>query len=552
MSSRKILIAILLVAALLRFWGLGRGDPVNDEVFYAFRGLGMMDFDLAEHQTTPWEWFDPHIPSWTYLSFHDHPPLVFYIEHIFLRAFGEHNTSFRLPSALLGIASVFFLYRIGTFLYTSRVGLLAAAILAVTLNHVYISRVGMQEAYVIFFLLLASLFFLKSLTDERYWIPTGIVLGLGFLTKFTFFIAPIIFIAYLALRAPRYFKNKKLWIGALCSVILFSPVIIYNLMLWRATGHLDFQFSFLFGQHPEVWRDTPGKDIGTLSYRIAIFIPRLISTNSWLFLTVFAATLIGFLASLRAGARAAIRHHGFLIITLALLTLFLLFIGPSFRFLTMLTPFMALTVALGLNAFFEKYFTAQRTLALILLGFFLLFETAYAINNEIVYYPKGPQPWFSSAVRYENYNWGYNALETFMEREVSGKMPALTFDLKYQFLDTLRDDAVAQGLKDNKEPYPALFVTYGNFDHGAKLWVLDRFHIYHAWPIIDWDTYQQYLHEQGSDYYQRTGFRYFYFIATANIVPTPEFRALVRNAEMTRIFNPRGEEVFVIYKLVVK
>ena len=113
MDKKKLVIfAILVIAAILRLWGLNRGDTMSDEVFYAFRAIGPMDFDHAEFQTTPLEWFDPQIPAWTKLSFHDHPPLVFWVQHFFIKIFGENNFAFRLPSALLGIASVWLVYLI--------------------------------------------------------------------------------------------------------------------------------------------------------------------------------------------------------------------------------------------------------------------------------------------------------------------------------------------------------------------------------------------------------------------------------------------------------
>jgi len=184
-NSNRFLFAILLVAALLRFYGLSRGDPVNDEVFTAFRAIGMLDFDAAPEQTTPLEWFDPVRPSWIRLSFHDHPPLSFLVQHFFIRIFGEHTFAFRLPSALLGVFAVYLAYLIGRRLWTERAGLIAAALYGITVNGVYISRVGMQEAYVIFFLLLAAHFFLKSLEKDAYLVWTGVAIGLGLITKYT-------------------------------------------------------------------------------------------------------------------------------------------------------------------------------------------------------------------------------------------------------------------------------------------------------------------------------------------------------------------------------
>jgi len=222
------LIIILIAAAALRLYGLDRGDTVNDEVFYAFRAIGMLDFDKAEVQTTPLEWMDPNIPWWTKLSFHDHPPLVFWVQNIFMKVFGDKRWAFRLPSALLGVASVYLIYLIGRKLFSQnaslaesrRAGLLAAAFFAVTLNNVYITRTGMQESFVIFFMLLASYLFLKN-----YFVWTGAIMGLAFLTKYNTFILAPIFLVYLLIYRRRVFLNKKFWLGALLPILIFSSLM---------------------------------------------------------------------------------------------------------------------------------------------------------------------------------------------------------------------------------------------------------------------------------------------------------------------------------------
>ena len=154
-KKEYLILIILIVSTFLNLWGISRGDPINDEVLTGFRAIKLVDFDEAAQQTTPWEWMDGHIPWWAHLSFHDHPPLVFWIEHFSISLFGENNFAMRLPSALLGITSVYLLYLLIRRLYSRRAGLMGAALYGVTLNHLYISRVGMQEAYVIFFILLA-------------------------------------------------------------------------------------------------------------------------------------------------------------------------------------------------------------------------------------------------------------------------------------------------------------------------------------------------------------------------------------------------------------
>lgn len=577
------IVAILILAATLRIYGLERGDTVNDEIFYAFRAIGPLDFDKAETQKTPLEWWDSRqqaadgrldgqvrIPWWTSLSFHDHPPLVFWVQHVFIKIFGENNFAFRFPSALLGVASVYLVYLIGCQLFFPRAGLMAAALIAVTLNNVYIARTGMQEPYIIFFMLLASYLFLKAMKNDTYLIWTGIALGLGFLAKYNAFILVPILFTHLLFYKREYFKNKKFWLGVLLTILIFSPVIFYNVMLYRAVGHFDFQISHIIGQVPEGWREAPGKEIGTLGDRIKNFIPRLIASHSWLFLILFGTSLL-FL------------RNAFLFLVLGFLFLLLLLVSPSYRFLTMLTPWMAL----GVGAFLQAgghYLRAglmrkagkvlakgERALPhhperarwaseesdrimpnglfVAIIAITTVFEIFYSYNNQIAYYPKGPEPWMASKIRYENYNWGYNELGKFLEEELKNKMPAFTFRARYQFIEELQDKSLQNAEEDGFEPYPALFVYYGNFDEGGRLWNLDRLNIYRGWPIISLETYFQYLQENGFDYYDRVGFQYHYFIVASNIVEPPELRQLIGSFNPILIKNPRGDTVFKIYKI---
>ncbi len=551
MGKKQLIIIVLIVAAILRFWGLERGDTMNDEVFYAFRALGLLDFDHAEFQTTPLEWFDPNIPFWTKLSFHDHPPLVFWVQHFFLKVFGENNFAFRLPSALLGVASVYILYLIGFLLYSRTVGLVSGLILALTVNHVYISRTGLQESYVIFFLLLTSYFFLKALKKDNYFIWAGISLGLAFLIKYNSFVLIPVFFTYLLIFNRGKLLNKKLWIGVLLAVLIFSPVILYNLKLYQAVGHFDFQFSYLFGQNPEVWRVAPGKEIGTLAERARNFMPRLVASNSWALLLVFGLSLVGLAVAVFKDPQNAFRKNAFLILSIFFLTVLLFFIGPSFRFLTMLAPLVALASAVwlvSLYQFLERKFVWRKT-ALVIFAAWLIWEAFYSINSQIIYYPWSNYPWTFSKIRYENYNWGYNDLNSFLKKELAGKMPARVFDMQYKFLEKVRDADLLKARKAGLKPYPALIVYYGNFDDGAKLWVLERLMTYHGWPVIPLDDYFGIIGKNGKDYFAKSGFKKFYFIVMTNLEPPASIREFVRGLSYHSILNKRGEEVFRVYKI---
>ena len=81
--------------------------------------------------------------------------------------------------------------------------------------------------------------------------------GLGGLTKYTtFIVVPIIF-TYLLIYKRSYFKDINLWLGVLVGLIIFSPVIIYNIGLYKNVGHFDFQLSYILNQHPKEWLEAP-------------------------------------------------------------------------------------------------------------------------------------------------------------------------------------------------------------------------------------------------------------------------------------------------------
>src|SRR3989338_8526924 len=495
-----ILAAIIFLAAVLRLWGIGAGDPVGDEVLYAFRAVGLLDYDVAEFQTTPLQWFDGNIPWWTKLSFHDHPPLVFLIQHFFIKIFGENIFAFRFSAALFGIASVYLIYKLGALLFSPLVGIISALILAVSSNHILIS-------------------------------------------------VPVLFIYFIIFRRE-YFWNKKFWMNIILAILIFSPVLIYNFGLYRAVGHFDFQFSYIFGQHPEVWKTAPGKEeAGTILDRIRNFLPNLIQSNSWLFL------LMSFLGL------SALFKSRFLLVSLVFLVFLIAgFIGPQMRFLSMLVPFLALGIGFLIYSVYQQ-FPKLKTTIIYFFAAFIIFEIVYSVNSQLIYASKGPSPWFySQKLRYENYNWGFAELGKYLDRELSGKMPAFVFDARYKFIEALQAKTVALRKQKGAEPYPALIIYDGNMLNGPQIWYLDRLQIYHGWPVLKTEDYQSFLAQNGQDYFTKAGFNYFYFIAMTQNVPLKkperltetgglfEKELLSRGYSSVFLYNKKGIEVFRIYK----
>jgi tetratricopeptide (TPR) repeat protein len=107
------------------------------------------------------------------------PPLVSLIIHAFFSAWGESEFVARLPSALVGSLSILLIYEVGELLWTRRVGLLGALLLAVNPYHIAYSQEARHYALMAFLALLSLVFLLKALKRKRPWLWLGFVLCTG-------------------------------------------------------------------------------------------------------------------------------------------------------------------------------------------------------------------------------------------------------------------------------------------------------------------------------------------------------------------------------------
>jgi 4-amino-4-deoxy-L-arabinose transferase-like glycosyltransferase len=96
----------------------------------------------------------------------------------------------RVSGALIGCVSCLLVYAIGRRVSGRVEALVASVFLAVA--SAYINRLGLQDNFVEFFLILTVLFYLESEKRSKKWsVLTGFVAGLTFLSKFTGVVAPI-------------------------------------------------------------------------------------------------------------------------------------------------------------------------------------------------------------------------------------------------------------------------------------------------------------------------------------------------------------------------
>ncbi|MAF13928.1 MAG: hypothetical protein CMI53_03475 [Parcubacteria group bacterium] len=550
-----ILFLIVILAGVLRFYDLDRADVINDEVIIGFRSIGLIDFFSSPYQTTPWEWFSD-VPTWAKISFHDHPPLIFLIQHLSFLIFGQTIFALRLPFVLAGIGSVLLLYFIGKQLFNKQIGIIASLLLAVSSYHVWVSRTGLQESMVIFFSLLAFYFFIKVIDSHKYY-QWGIVLGLTLLTKHTALILLPIFFSYLLFFKRTVFKDKRFWLAILLIAILFSPVIIYNLKLYQARGYFDLQYSYLFNQEVPDWESLPGKEqAGSFLERTKNLIPAFYQGMLWPMFILFVLSLLVlfrkfFKTDLKLSfdqeAEQNLRPYYLLVLTILFYFLFFLLVGPAKRFIVMSVPFMIVLIA-------WLIYLQKKVIQIVLVTFLIAIEIFFSANTLLTHHPVGPQGLTNSYLAIESYSWGYNQLDAYLDQLLYRKSPEVTFETRYQFLEDLKKEAALKATRDDAKPESILIIYDNNMYDLATFWLFHRRMVYQGWPVI---TSEDYL-DQGRSFWTGQGINNFYFVKILdNKILLQPIADQTNSAEILVeqlndltpdiIKRPDGREVFAVY-----
>lgn len=150
--------AVLAVAALLRFWALGRPDTlVFDEIYYVRDAITQLVYGYP----TDWPSDDDAVTS-GYLStasYPVHPPLGKWLIGLGILVFGpDSGWGWRSAVALTGVATVAVTMRLGWLLSRSMpIALVAGLLLAIDGVHVTLTRVGLLDGFLAFFIALGAL-----------------------------------------------------------------------------------------------------------------------------------------------------------------------------------------------------------------------------------------------------------------------------------------------------------------------------------------------------------------------------------------------------------
>jgi dolichyl-phosphate-mannose--protein O-mannosyl transferase len=213
--------AVLILAALIRLWGLGSPPhTVWDEQYYAFDAYAYLG-GTADRGDTPGLVTIKYERSW------EHPPLGKILIATGVGPLGFNQWAYRLPAALFGIAGVALVYALALALWES-VAWAGLAALFVTLDgmHIVHSRAAMLDGFQSTFLVAGVLAFalhLKDATNRRHLVLCGTLLGAAMATKWSsgFLLGPALVIA--VAMSGRDWRR----VGRVVLCLIVAPAAIY-------------------------------------------------------------------------------------------------------------------------------------------------------------------------------------------------------------------------------------------------------------------------------------------------------------------------------------
>lgn len=229
-----ILFLIILFSLLSRLAFLK--SPTNeyfDEVYHAFTAREMLHGNRAA-----WEWWNTPPEGFAYEW--THPPLAKLFMWGSMAIFGENSFAWRLPGALLGTGVVFLIYLIAKKIFKDDIlALISAAFFSLDGLALTMSRIGMNDSYLLFFSLLSIYFFLSN---KDFF--SALSFGLALSSKWSaLWVIPILFVIWFSRKDK--FNLKILW-------FLIIPPLVYltTYIPMFLTGH---SLEIFWGMQKQMW-----------------------------------------------------------------------------------------------------------------------------------------------------------------------------------------------------------------------------------------------------------------------------------------------------------
>ena len=169
---------------------------------------------------------------WPSLSYYDHPPLVAWTT--WLVPSGTGALGLRLLSVACAAALALLVNHLATRMFSERAGFFATVIVSVLPSFMMTSVLVNPEALLapIWMGMLVALYDLRD--RDEWWRPlvVGLLVGIGFLAKYTALLAVPIAVAWIATspETRRWLARPSFYASGALALVIASPVILWNAM----------------------------------------------------------------------------------------------------------------------------------------------------------------------------------------------------------------------------------------------------------------------------------------------------------------------------------
>ncbi len=207
-KDNLLLIAILLIAAILRFWNFANMPYMHDEL----SALSRTHFNSLSELITNGARTDGH------------PIFIQVFLYYWTMLFGENEMVVKLPFILCGLASIYVAYKIAARWFNTSVALMVASFMAIMQYMITYSEVARPYMTGVLFSLLMVWYWSRYLFDEEK--KTKSLIGyvvFSMLCCYTHHFATLL--AMLVGITGLFFLNKNVWKGYLIAIV--SIIVLY-------------------------------------------------------------------------------------------------------------------------------------------------------------------------------------------------------------------------------------------------------------------------------------------------------------------------------------
>lgn len=193
------------------------------------------------------------------LSYFDHPPITAYLIRLFAGLFGNNAFALHFTAIFISVVLSIVMYRFIAGLFDKRVAfwsvLASSTAFIFALGSIIITPDG---PLLLFWILFMMAFYHAIIYNKlKWWLISGIFLGAALSSKYTATFAALSAIIYLVTSHDkrRYLLTFGPYIMALAAIVVFTPVIVWNIQNdWasfsfqssrRATEAVGFRFDYL-------------------------------------------------------------------------------------------------------------------------------------------------------------------------------------------------------------------------------------------------------------------------------------------------------------------